>query len=38
MKEKRDVSMEFGQRAGTKFNNKKVKMIVSDEKTEKVME
>ena len=36
VKEKRDVSMKFGQRAGTKFNNKKVKMIVTDEKQKKL--
>ena len=33
-----EVSKEFGQKAGTKCNMKKVKMIASDEKTEKAME
>ena len=33
-----EVSKEFGQKAGTKWNRKKVKMIASDDKTEKEME
>ena len=33
-----EVSKEFGSKAGTKCNRKKVKMIASDEKTEKEME
>ena len=33
-----EVSKEFGSKAGTKCNSKKVKMIASDEKTEKEME
>ena len=33
-----EVSKEFGSKAGTKCNRKKVKMIASDEKTEKELE